>query len=49
LTQIYDAKTIQLTALLRAQVPTLVANRAKEPIAISQALELEAQSAPILR
>jgi NAD(P)H-quinone oxidoreductase subunit 4 len=51
LTQIYDAKTMQLTALLRAQVPTLVANRAKEPIAISQALELEdaARSAPILR
>jgi NAD(P)H-quinone oxidoreductase subunit 4 len=51
LTQIYDAKTMQLTALLRAQVPTLVANRQQEPIAIAQRLELEdaARSAPILR
>jgi NAD(P)H-quinone oxidoreductase subunit 4 len=49
LTQIYDAKTTQLTARLRDVTPSLMANRAKDPIALLPAIAVEAQSAPILR
>ncbi|MBE9029061.1 NAD(P)H-quinone oxidoreductase subunit 4 [filamentous cyanobacterium LEGE 11480] len=50
LTQIYDAKTVQLTARLRDAVPTLIANRAKQPpVAMLNPVEMEAQTAPILR
>jgi NAD(P)H-quinone oxidoreductase subunit 4 len=49
LTQIYDAKTTQLTARLRDVTPSLMANQAKEPIALLPAMPIESQSAPILR
>jgi NAD(P)H-quinone oxidoreductase subunit 4 len=51
LTQIYDAKTVQLTARLRESVPSLVANQSAEPIAVLQQIELatKAMTAPVLR
>ncbi len=49
LTQIYDAKTMQLTARLRDAVPTLALHRSQSPIAVLNQLEMEAQTAPILR
>jgi NAD(P)H-quinone oxidoreductase subunit 4 len=51
LTQIYDSKTVQLTARLRESVPSLVANQSAEPIAVLKQIELatKAMTAPVLR
>jgi NAD(P)H-quinone oxidoreductase subunit 4 len=51
LTQIYDAKTLQLTARMRESVPTLATSRPQEPLAIlpQTAVSTPVQSAPGLR
>jgi NAD(P)H-quinone oxidoreductase subunit 4 len=51
LTQMYDAKTIQLTARLRDALPALAAGQSSEPIAILHQVEAaaEALTAPVLR
>jgi NAD(P)H-quinone oxidoreductase subunit 4 len=48
LTQIYDAKTLQLTARLRDQVPTLAAQKATKSLAVPDTIS-EAIAAPTIR
>jgi NAD(P)H-quinone oxidoreductase subunit 4 len=51
LTQIYDTKTVALTARLRDASPTLAAVKASEPIAALHQVEaqIESMTAPVLR
>jgi NAD(P)H-quinone oxidoreductase subunit 4 len=51
LTQLYDAKTMQLTARLRESVPALAMHKQQEPIALLHQAEaiMESQTTPVLR
>jgi NAD(P)H-quinone oxidoreductase subunit 4 len=50
LTQIYDVKTLQLTARLRDAMPVLAADQSAEPIALLQQSQLsQSQNAPVVR